>query len=361
MTRNVVAYIDKNALAHNLKCVRNLIKPKTKILAMVKGNAYGHGLLSVAQALSDADAFGIAAIENAILLRKKGIKRPIVLMSGFLNQEELECCHQYRLSPVIHSDYQLQLLQKANFKFKLPQCWLKIETGMNRLGMPVDALKNMVEHIKMQSCEHEPILMSHLATADSEETDYAIAQHERFATATSSYSLLKSLCNSAAMLDYPKMHYDWVRPGIMLYGVSPFLQRPATDFKLQPVLTLAAQLIAIRNHKKGEYIGYGCAYRCKRDSIIGVINIGYADGYPRTAESGIPVLINGQRCPLVGRVSMDLITIDLTDLATLPSIGDQAVLWGKGLPIEEVARQANRYPYELLSQITSRVNYVDVE
>lgn len=359
MTHRAIAHIDLAALQHNLQRVR-VCAPETAILAMVKGNGYGHGLLPVAQALGDADALGVARLEEALTLRQNGIEKPIVIMGGFLDAEELTLMAQYGLSAVVHHESQLQLLESAS----LPEpifVWLKIDTGMHRLGFPPENIPKIHQRLKACSTVQTPIIvLSHLATANDSLHPKAHQQLCCFQQ-TVPPDMPASLANSAAILARPETHFDWVRPGIMLYGVSPFAggrsRLVGSDFGLKPVMTLQTRLISILHVRAGETVGYGATWTCPEDLPLGVAAIGYGDGYPRHAPNGTPVLVNGVRCPLAGRVSMDFITIDLRHCPKA-RVGDTVTLWGEGLPIEEIANRAETIAYELFCQVTTRVQFV---
>ena len=357
MIRGAVAKVSLDSITHNLRRVRSVVGPNTRILAMIKANAYGHGLLQVASTLSDAQALGVASVESAITLRESGEKKPIVLMQGYSDHVELAACDTHQLTPVVHHVSQLPGLQSNSFQRPLSY-WLKLETGMNRLGLSCDDFQAAHQRLKaVPGLQPNPVVMTHLGWADTPSSGETAKQVACFLSALRSIDCLKSVCNSAAILNYPQAHYDWVRPGIMLYGVSPFEGHVGADFDLLPAMTLKARLIAVRQQKAGDRVGYGGVYRCPRDMLSGVVNIGYGDGYPRSAACGTPVLINGVQCPIIGRVSMDMLTVDLSALQYSPAIGTEVVLWGEGLPVEVVARCAGTIGYELLSQLTSRVHF----
>ena len=353
------AYIDLAALRHNLARVR-AAAPGCRVAAALKANAYGHGLLRAARALEAADVFAVARCDEALALREAGIRKPILVLEGFLQPEEVTLCRQHGLQATIHHESQLQMLEAAP-RDKPLAIWLKIDTGMHRLGFAPERVPTVLA--RLAACPNaapNPRLMSHLARADHREDSFTRYQLEVFNTTTRGIAAERSLANSGGILGWPETHFDWVRPGIMLYGSSPFNQGSGADQGLRPVMTLESRLIAIQHYAAGEAVGYGGTWRCPRDSRIGVAAIGYGDGYPRHAPSGTPVLVNGQRAPLAGRVSMDMITIDLTDLPAA-RVGDPVVLWGRGLPAEEIARQVDTITYELFCKITPRVVVVETE
>lgn len=348
MTPLVRAYIDLPALQHNYTIVRQHA-PESKVIAMIKSRAYGHGLVEVAGALPDVDAFGVARIEEGIALRKMGIQKPLVVMSGFTYEDEMPIYKEHNLTAVVHCDSQLDFFGRLP-KVPFP-VWLKVDTGMHRLGIPVGKTKDAFARTKPE------VVLTHLSKADEENSNYTERQLLMFEQAVGDLSVEFSIANSAAILAYPKTHSDWVRPGIMLYGVSPFLKKTGEAFNLKPVMTLKSKIISIKKLKKGDEIGYGGIYTCPKDMTIAVVAVGYGDGYPRHAKSGTPVLIHNKRCELVGRVSMDLITVNVDNCPTA-KVGDEVVLWGRGLPAEEVAHCADTIPYQLLCDVSSRVAFI---
>ncbi len=357
MTRDVIAYIDIAALQHNFNYLKKLTG-HCSVLAMIKSNAYGHGLLRIAKKLNQADAFGVACIDEALVLRNANVTTPLIIMSGFNDQSELKIFSQHNLTPVIHNSEQLQMLAKVSLDNPLP-AWLKIDTGMNRLGFRPDQVDDVYQHLVKLSSVAKPLgLMTHLADANNKISTFTEKQIHDFLQCVDKYSAPKSIVNSAGILSYQKAYVDWVRPGIMLYGVSPLDDRSGLDEGLRPVMTLKAKLIAIRKVKKNSTIGYGCTWRCPEDMLIGVVAAGYGDGYPRHAPSQTPTLISGKTCPLVGRVSMDLLTVDLR-ASPNAKVGDEVTLWGDGLPVEKIASLAGTIGYELLCSITSRVRFIE--
>lgn len=354
MGRKVFADISKQALIHNIQRV-NQVAPNSKVLAMVKANAYGHGIVSVAKTLTNADAFGVANIEEALLLRQAGIKQPIVLMEGFFESSELDWLIQYQLTPVIHHFDQIDALVNYHSKETIT-VWVKINTGMNRLGFSPEQFGLAYQKlIKIPGVEIIGF-MTHFPQADETENPLTDAQTQLFLSLTKDLPGQKCLANSAAILAWPKTHFDWVRPGLMLYGASPFLDKTAQALQLKPVMQLSAEIIAIQNVKEGQRVGYGGQWQSASDSTkVGVVSIGYGDGYPWHAKTGTPVLVNGQSTQLLGRVSMDMIAVDLTHLASV-KVGDPVELWGAQLPIEQVAISANTIPYELFCRLTDRVS-----
>jgi len=349
MPRPIYARTDYDALAHNLRVARR--HTSARILAVVKANAYGHGLMKAAEALNAADGFAVLDIQEAIRLREAGYRQTILLLEGYFGKNDLPLLAEYNLAAVIHSPQQLAWLEAAPRGGKLA-VWLKVNTGMNRLGLPPGAVAEAMTFLRRHPAVGEVTLMTHFASAD-EEAGIA-AQLERFNALAAPHRVPRSLANSAALLRYPASHADWVRPGIMLYGASPFAGVPASQFGLRPAMSLHSELIAVRELAAGEAVGYGGTFRAHAPMRIGVVACGYADGYPRHAPTGTPVLVDGQRTRTLGRVSMDMLVVDLS---TLPdaAVGAPVTMWGDGLPVEEVAAAAGTISYELLCALAPRV------
>lgn len=375
-TKRAWATIDPGALRKNLGQVRALC-PESKIIPAIKSNAYGHGLVAIARALaespSNASALAVATLDEALGLSELGLKLPILLLNGFVNGEELSLCLEHGIEPVVHSPYQVALLEKQFSKEIFGdkrKLWLKLNTGMNRLGMtPKDVEQAYLNLHKYPDTEF--VLMSHLAWADSPDsvaaTEFSAAQlanfkqsHQRLALARKD-ALPGSLSASAGILTMPEAHLQYVRPGIMIYGSSPLSDQTGEELGLVPAMTLSSRLIAINDVSAGQSIGYGATYTCEQDTRVGVVSIGYGDGYPRSAMNGTPVVVKTAHGPvrtrLIGRVSMDLITIDLSDVAD-PQIDDEVVLWGEGLCVDEVARASGTIAYELFCKVTARVTRI---
>ena len=359
MSRATGALIDLGALRHNLKRVRELA-PRSKVMAVVKANAYGHGLAIAAQALADADAFAVASLDEAQTVRRAGLANPIVLLEGVFSEQELEEAAQWNCELVVHDDYQLKLIEKSRLRKELG-VWLKVDTGMNRLGFAPAAVPDAWRRLsKAKSVRPSLRLMTHFASADEVSNPKTVAQLEAFAVATKGIEAERSIANSAAILAWPHSHFDWVRPGSMLYGASPFATRTGTEDGLKPVMTMETALIAVKKLRKGESVGYGGAFVAQEDMTLGIAAIGYGDGYPRHAPSGTPVLVKGVRVSLVGRVAMDMIALDLRGLRSA-AVGDPVVAWGPELPVEEIARAAGTIPLELLCGVTHRVKFSVVD
>jgi len=357
--RPAKAYLNLPALGHNLAVAKKLA-PNSKVLAVIKANGYGHGISRVAQQLSHADGFGVASIDEALILRQKGFLHRILLLEGLFSKVELPLVIQNHLDLVVHSHYQLEWLLEFSAPFRI-NVWIKIDTGMHRLGFHPDEIDSIINKLKASSSDFHLHLMSHLASAD-EDTPAALnfTQHQvmTFEQVSSDYNLPRSLLNSSGVQHFSSKGFDWIRPGIMLYGSG---QLQNSTLKLKAVMKLESNVIAINKINAGESVGYGNSWTAQRDSVIAVIAIGYGDGYPRHAPSGTPVLVNGYRVPLVGRVSMDMITVDITDYIDLIEVGSMAELWGDSLSVDEVAQWAGTISYELLCGITQRVPMIEIQ
>jgi alanine racemase len=320
---------------------------------MVKANAYGHGIVRAGQALSKADALGVACIEEGMMLREAGVTQPICLMEGLFHKNELALADQHRFTLIVHHLPHVEMLENADVKEPL-SVWLKINTGMHRLGIPADQLSNIHQRLSLAAAVKKPIgLMTHFAEADMQESPATKKQIDLFKQLTANLPGPRSLANSAGILAWKEAQADWVRPGLMLYGASPLPSTTGLDFDLQPVMTLASQLIAITTVKKGEKVGYGGTWSAPEDMRVGVVGVGYGDGYPQQAQNGAPVLVDGVECSLVGRVSMDMLTVDLRKHPNA-KIGSSVTLWGKGLPVERVAKHCHTSAYEILTRMTPR-------
>lgn len=358
MSRATTVHLDLEALVHNLQRVR-AAAPGRKVAVAVKAEAYGHGLVRVAQVL-DADAFAVACIEEGLTLREAGVNRPILLLEGVFEAAELPLCARHDLSLAIHHPEQLRMLEHVRLERPV-RVWLKLDTGMHRLGLAPETAPTIFQRLRESPAVAPDIgWMSHLARADERDCDYTLRQLQLFEAAIADLPGERSLANSAGILGWPQTHFDWVRPGIMLYGASPFVDSLAAAEDLRPVMTFHTRLISIKRLRKGEPVGYGGTWRCPEDMDVGVAAVGYGDGYPRHAPSGTPVLINGRETPLVGRVSMDMITLDLRGHPEA-RIDDRVTLWGDGLPVERIAQAAGTIAYPLLCGITTRVRREVIE
>ena len=341
--RTASIQIDGDALRHNLARVKQYA-PSSKVMAVIKANAYGHDVLTAATYLDNAEAFAVAMPAEAVTLRRAGCSKPLVVLQGFANQDELKLCVKYDLQPVVHQQWQAELLYGAS-RFSL-DVWLKIDTGMHRLGVSLDAVDEAYQTLRSSAAVHSIQCMSHLANADDPKHSLNNKQLENFIKVISNYGVERSMANSAAIVSNASSHLEWVRPGIMLYGTSPLLDRSAEELDLRPVMQFESRLAAIQQIRKGEAIGYGSTWQCPQDMPVGVVAAGYGDGYPRHAPSGTPLWINGQLCPSVGRVSMDSICVDLRGVDARH--GDRVVLWGRELSVDTVASHAGTISYEIL-------------
>jgi alanine racemase len=351
--RLIRACVDTQALRSNLEVLRARA-PRARVLAVVKANAYGHGLVPVALALGGVDAFAVARIEEAVALRGAGITQPIVLLEGVINGEQLAAAAELQLELVVHDALQIALLEafRGAHRFAL---WIKLDTGMNRLGFrPEDfpAAWSRIATLGVPPLKQR--VLTHLACADERAHPANAEQLARFAAIADPLGVERSIANSAAVLSLPQSHVEWVRPGLALYGLSPFGGQTGTAFGLKPVMTLESTVVAVRRVRRGEHVGYGATWRAERDSQIAILAGGYGDGLLRSLPNGAPVLIGGRRAPLAGRVSMDMIAVDVTGLPPV-HVGDRAELWGAQLAVEEVAAAAGTLPYELVCGVSQRV------
>jgi alanine racemase len=350
------AVVDRAALRANLRRIR-AAAPGARVMAVVKANAYGHGLVPAAQALAGSDGFAVARIEEAMALRAAGIGGTILLLEGVFDADQLAAAAQHDLDIVVHEPLQLALLRGAPSGSRFV-VWLKVDTGMNRLGFRPEGFEAALAQLRALGARVPEIrVLTHFARADEPADPMTRDQTTRFLALVAAHGLSLSLANSAALFSLPEAHADWVRPGIALYGVSPFPDHTAASLGLVPAMNLETRVIALRSVPRGETVGYGGSWRAARDSRIAIIAAGYGDGLPWNLPAGSPVLVGGHRLPLVGRVSMDMIAVDATDAPPF-DVGSTVLLWGKGLPVEEVARAARTIPYELLCAVSQRVPLV---
>jgi alanine racemase len=351
MTRPAQARLDLAALRHNVGVARALA-PHARLMAVVKANAYGHGAVTIAGALQhDVDALAVACMEEALELRYAGIAAPILLLEGVFNAAELATASQLDLWLTIDNERQLRWLEEAALPLPLT-CWLKVDTGMNRLGVTPAHAPLYFQRLRASVNAHDDIVIcTHFACADDVESARTLRQLDVFNALDIPSS--RSAANSAGVLAWPQSHYEWVRPGYMLYGNSPMVHDHANAHALLPVMTLASAVISLRDVATGDAVGYGGTWVAPRPSRIATVAIGYGDGYPRGAPNGTPVLVNGQRAALAGRVSMDMITVDVTDLTGVEA-GAEVVLWGAQLPQAEVALCAGTLGYELTTRMPAR-------
>lgn len=356
MTRPIRAIVDLEAFRHNYRYAK-ACAPGALAIAVIKANGYGHGAVPLARALgSEADAFAVACLEEACELRESGIARPILLLEGVFHPDEYGVVDRLGLSVVIHDPVQIDWLQGTRLSRPL-DCWLKIDTGMHRLGVAPARAAPLFERLSASAQCAEIVLMTHFARADETESDMTRLQLERFSSTVGDIPAPRSLSNSAATLAWPASHADWIRPGIMLYGASPLLDDEASRQTLRPVMRFESALIAVRELSAGESVGYGGRFVCEEPTRVGVVACGYADGYPRHAIDGTPVAVCGRPTRIIGRVSMDMLTVDLSEIERAGP-GDPVELWGQQIPANEVASACGTIAYELFTKLTRRVPLV---
>ncbi len=345
--RPAQALIDLAALRHNYQLARELSGGRA--LAVIKANAYGHGAVVCAEALGDADGFAVACIEEALELRAAGIRQPILLLEGFFTADELPLIEQHQLSTVVHCDWQVQAIEQATLSKPL-QVWLKIDSGMHRVGVAPSEAAGLYQRLLASGRVGKVVLMTHFARADELDCPRTSEQHQVFLNAVAGLKAEVSLANSPGLLGWPQVRNDWGRAGIMLYGATPFSAPQSMAVRLKPVMRLQSKIIAVRELPVGEPVGYAGRFVTARTTRVGVVAMGYADGYPRHAPDGTPVAVDGQRTRLIGRVSMDMLTVDLTDLPRA-GVGSAVELWGSQVLASEVASQADTIPYQLFCNV----------
>jgi alanine racemase len=347
------AVVDAAALRHNLHQVRRAA-PDSRVMAVIKANAYGHGLLPAARALVEADGFAVARLGEGLALRAAGLANRILLLEGVFSSEQLAAAAQARFELMVHSFEQLELLDALTGDAQVT-AWIKVDSGMNRLGFRLDELGAAYERLRRNEHVHaDPTLVTHLASADDRRDPKTRQQLDAFAAATAGLAGARSIANSAGVLAWPTARADWVRPGLMLYGASPFPGGTGAELGLRPAMTLRTQVIAVKHVRAGETVGYGGSWSAARDTRMAVVAAGYGDGYPRSSIAGTPVQIGRRRAPLIGRASMDMLTVDVTDLPVV-RVGDPVVLWGSEIPVEEVAAHAGAIAWDLLCGVSERV------
>lgn len=357
MSRSASATIHLAALRTNLARVRALAGP-AKVMAVVKADAYGHGLERCARALAAADAFGVASIADGLRLRAAGQRQRIVVLSGPDAPGDLHEMRRLQLEAVIHHDSQLAMLEAEHGGDAL-KVWLKLDTGMHRLGFPAARAAEVHARLRaLPTVDPAIVLMTHFASSDEFDNDQTARQTRCFADATRDLPGERALANSAGLLGWPQARGDWVRVGGLLYGLSAAAGKTGADFGFTPAMTLTTRLVAVNRVAQGERIGYGATWECPEAMPIGVAAIGYGDGYPRSATAGAPVRVGGAPATIVGRVSMDLITLDLRR-APAAKVGDTVTLWGPALPVETLARHAGTIAYELTCGVTRRVLFAE--
>lgn len=346
MRRAAFARINLSHLKHNLATVRKLVN-QSKIMAVVKADAYGHGMLEVCNSLNDADSFSVAYVNEALELRESGIKKDIVALQGFSGIEELQNAIDQNIQVVIHHQEQLKILKSSANRASL-NVFLKIDTGMHRLGFTVIEFESVLNQLKsLLSPESKISMMTHLASADEVDNPATLQQLKQFDQTVKDQPFEQSIANSAGILAWPQCHRNWVRPGLVLYGVNPLpKQARKTVIELRPAMSLFAPLLSVKRCKKGEKVGYGGDFSCPDDMLIGIIAVGYADGYPRHLKQSPSVFVAGKKASVVGRVSMDMVAINLSDIGV--QVGEVVELWGENISVAEVAGHAETISYELL-------------
>ncbi|MEE8059753.1 MAG: alanine racemase [Pseudomonadales bacterium] len=354
MPHTTKAIINLAAIRHNLSIVKQLA-PHSKVMAVIKADAYGHGLIEIAQTLADAEGLAVARLEEALLLRGENIEQRILLLGGFIDMASLQQCAEHSIDIVIHSWNSVETLLTATLE-KPVNVWLKHNSGMHRLGLSIEEFRQADPLLGSCANVAEKIFMTHFSASDETDSTSTDQQLAAFQQATEGLEAPLSLANSAAIIKHQHTHADWVRPGIMLFGANPIgaNSQPQFPVDLLPAMTLSAHVMAIRTIEKGASVGYNGCWIADRESKIATVGIGYGDGYPRHASNGTPVLVNGQRATLAGTVSMDLITIDITDCQSV-NISDEVILWGEGLKAETIATYADTISYELFTSISKRV------
>jgi alanine racemase len=355
MTPRVTAWVDLAAIQHNLGVVRRLA-PGARVMAAVKADAYGHGAVPVARALeaADVDTLAVACLEEAMTLRQgRIVETPVALLEGIISGEEAAQAAYEQLQVVVHDHWQIDLLHALGPSARV-SVWFKLDSGMHRLGFPLADVPRLRQVLAAHPGWSLCGWMTHLACADEPDNPFTREQIARYNAALDGIAGARSIANSAGLIAWPEARVDWVRPGLMLYGASPLPDRSAAALGLKPAMTLESRLIAVREYAAGEGIGYAQAYRCPERMKVGVVAVGYADGVHRSFGNGTPLLLRGRRVPMAGRVSMDMITVDLRAVPEA-TVGDTVRIWGEGLPVEEMAGHAGTLAYELLCGLTNRV------
>mgnify|MGYP001573408585 CR=1 FL=1 len=357
MSRTATAILSTENLLHNLQVIKNQVKP-SKIIAMVKANAYGHGIRSVGLRLDgQVDMMGVASIDEALALRKAGVKTDILLAEGVFEQNELLIAATEKLHVVFHNQTQMEWLDKSTLPLPI-HAWIKIRTGMGRLGFGPNEAHQSYEYLRGHTKTHKPVrVMSHFACADDKKHPLNAQQMDIFKSFIQDVDSEFSLCNSAGIFNFQDCYYDYVRPGLALYGISPIPEKSALELGLRPVMTLQSSLIAVQRFDKGDSIGYGARRTYDADIPVGIIAFGYGDGYPFTTKDGTPVLVNNIPCPLVGRISMDMMAVDLS-ACPHAQIGDPVLLWGDKLPLEYIAKHTDHIPWNIITGIQNRVKFM---
>ncbi len=356
--RPIKAYINLSALTFNLQLVKKIAK-NSKIMAVLKANAYGHGLAETVKAIKSAEGIAILTIEEAVKIRKSGFKNTILLLEGLFAAEDIHQVEKLNLNLVLHNDQQIEYLNEVTLKNPI-DVHLKINTGMNRLGFPPGQVDYLIENLNANPNVSGITLMTHFATADEKEG--ITKQLDCFNRVTNNYNFSSSVANSAALYKFPEARLDWVRPGILLYGASPFDDISAKKIAVKPVMSLISKIIAIQNIKKGQAVGYGNNFIAKEDMRIGIVACGYGDGYPRHAKTGTPIFVHNKITKTIGRVSMDMLYVDLSKIDKAV-IGSKVEMWGSIISVDEVAKNSGTVGYELLCNISAStrvsLEYID--
>ncbi|KZN14945.1 alanine racemase [Marinomonas sp. TW1] len=357
MARPLVASIDLDAILYNYQFAKKL-QPSCKAFAVVKSNAYGHGAVPVAQHLDkEVDAFAVAAIEEAIELRDAGIESPIMLLEGVFEPLEWQLCEQHGFWSALENEQQLAGLLES--QSKIGKVFVKLDSGMHRLGVDKAEANNLVVQLRQSGLVDDVLLMTHFSCADDLSDLTTMEQLAYFESARRDIGDIEaSVANSAAIMKWSVPEGGWIRPGIMLYGISPFAGVAGVQLGLKPAMTLSSKIISVRHLQKGDQVGYGRTYQAEQAHQLATIAVGYGDGYPRVTENGAPVRIAGEAGYLAGRVSMDMITVRLPDDSDMVmELGQEVVLWGGDVPVEEVADYAGTIGYEVVTRMTSRPHY----
>jgi len=339
-SRQASVSLDYDAIRHNF-AVAKAKAPHSRVMSVVKANAYGHGVVKVVKALYESDGFAVANVFEALQLRQHGVTKPILVLQGAHDLAEYRIASSLKMTLVIHDQSQLHMHKQ--FDDDHPDLWLKVDTGMHRFGFSAEDISAVMQQIGA-TCSG---LMTHFSDADDPDNDKTAQQTKLFDSLGQQYSLQRSAANSAAVLSHPDTHYDWVRPGLMLYGVTPFLHGTGSDLDLRPAMTLSAPVVATKQLQAGDTVGYGSEHVCANDTRVACVAVGYGDGYPHSRGSQALVLVNGLTCPVLGRVSMDSIVIDISRVADC-AVGDQVTLWGADLPVERLAQATGAFKYALL-------------
>lgn len=350
-SRLTQAIIDLDALVNNYQYIDQLTK-NSNTIAVIKADAYGHDATKVAEALSEiTEYFAVGFIDEALMLRSEGINNKILILEGPFHQQDFAIADQHNFTLMLHSDYQIDWLTHYDNDYS-DNIWLKVDTGMNRLGFDLATVDSIISQLTAEQ-QQNLVLCSHFSSAEQAENTKSLQQFSQLKKLVDTYQCRFSMANSAGILNWPSSHGDFTRLGLALYGISPLVHQ-AESVNLSPVMTLVANIIAIQTVSIGETVGYGDTWQACRETRLATVAIGYADGYPRNTKSGTPVFINNQIAPIVGRVSMDMVTVDITDLSEI-NVGDMVELWGKNIPINTVAKASGRINYELLTQVSKRV------